>query len=271
MSHFVLVILAVVGLAAASCGSDDPADRAPATGASAATDASGATVAAASGEVVVFAAASLTDAFTELGDAFMAANSDASVVLNFGASSELVAQIVEGAPVDVYASADLDNMAKLTAAGANATDPVVFANNLSEIVVAPGNPLAITGVEDLADDDLILVVCAPEVPCGTYASEIFDNADVAPTPDSYERNVRAVLTKVTIGEADAGIVYATDVSAAGDDAGGVEIPADLNVVAEYPIAITTEASNPEGAQAFVDFVVSDAGRSILAGYGFTSP
>lgn len=262
--------LAVVGLVAASCGSDEAADEPPATGASDTTDASGTTVVATSGEVVVFAAASLTDAFTELGDAFGVANPDATVVSNFAASSELVAQIVEGAPADVYASADLRNMARLTEAGANATDPVVFANNLSEIVVAPGNPLAIAGVEDLADE-LILVVCAPEVPCGTYASEIFHNAGVAPTPDSYERNVRAVLTKVTIGEADAGIVYATDVVTAGEHVDGVEIPAELNVVAEYPIAVTTEASNPEGAQAFVDFVVSDAGRSILAGYGFSSP
>ncbi len=270
VSRFVLGTLAVVGLVAGSCGSDD-ADRAPVTGPSATTDSSGTAMPAASGEVVVFAAASLTNAFTELGDAFMDANPDASVVLNFAGSSELVAQIIEGAPVDVYASADVVNMAKLTEAAANATDPVVFASNLSEIVVAPGNPLGIAGVEALGDDDLILVVCAPEVPCGRYATEIFDNAGVAPTPDSYEQNVRAVLTKVTIGEADAGIVYATDVTAAGDDADGVEIPADLNVVAEYPIVVTTEAPNPEGAQAFIDFVASDAGRSILAGYGFSSP
>jgi molybdate transport system substrate-binding protein len=257
--------LVVAGLVAAACGSDDDATSA--------TSPPGAAVSgeAVSGEVVVFAAASLTDAFTELGDAFAAANPDASVTFNFAASSELVAQIIEGAPADVYASADVSNMTKLTDAGANAGDPVTFANNLAQIVVAPGNPLGIAVLEDLEDDELILVVCAPEVPCGTYAEEIFRNAGVAPGADSYEENVRAVLTKVTLGEADAGIVYATDVTAAGDEADGVVIPDDVNVVAEYPIAVTSEAPNPEGARAFIDFVLSEQGQTILASYGFTSP
>lgn len=274
-SCFLLAPLALVGLIAASCGSDDhgPADeladpQEPATAEAPATTAAEPMV---SGEVVVFAAASLTDAFTELGDAFTAANSDASVIFSFAASSKLVAQIIEGAPADVYASADLSNMTKLTDAGANAADPVIFAGNESEIVVAPDNPLGIAGVEDLADDDLILVVCAPEVPCGAYASQIFENTGIEPTADSYEENVRAVLTKVTLGEADAGIVYATDVTAAGDDADGVAIPGDLDVVAEYPIAITSESPNPDGAQAFIDFVLGDDGQAILASYGFTSP
>ena len=243
-----------------SCGSDD-----------AAGDDTPASELMSSGDLVVFAAASLTDAFTELGDAFTAANPDASVTFNFAASSALVAQIVEGAPADVYASADLNNMAKLTDSGANATEPVIFANNLSEIVVALGNPLGIAGVESLADDDLILVVCAPEVPCGAYASQIFDNAGVDPTPDSYEENVRAVLTKVRLGEADVGVVYATDVAAAGDETDGVGIPADVNVVAEYPIAVTTEAPNPDAARAFIDYVVGDDGQAILASWGFRSP
>ncbi len=260
-------MLATVGLVAASCGNDDAAD-APVTTEEPETAAARPR---ATGEVVVFAAASLTGAFTDLGGAFTAANPDASVIFNFAASSELAAQIIEGAPVDVYASADLNNMTKLTDAGADAADPVVFANNLSEIVVAPGNPLGIAGVEDLGNEALILVVCAPEVPCGAYASQIFDNVGIAPTPDSYEENVRAVLTKVTLGEADAGIVYATDVTAAADDADGVEIPADVNVVAEYPIAVTVEAPNPDGAQAFIDFVLGDAGQAILAHYGFSSP
>lgn len=224
-----------------------------------------------SGEVVVFAAASLTDAFTELGDAFVAANPDASIVFNFAASSELVAQIVEGAPADVYASADLDDMARLTDAGAGAGDPVVFAGNRLEIVVGPGNPLGIGGVEDLADDDLILVLCSPTVPCGRYAAQVFERAGVAPAPASYEANVRSVLTKVTLGEADAGIVYVTDVLAAGDDAQGVGISVDLDVAAEYPIAVTAEAPNPDGARAFVDLVLGDTGRQILAAYGFSSP
>lgn len=275
---FLLASLAVLGLATAACGSDDgDADEPAATDQPASTDAPGATgtpdpaAAEASGEVVVFAAASLTEAFTEVGDAFTAANPDASVTFNFAASSELVAQIIEGAPADVYASADLNNMAKLTDAAANAEEPVVFANNLPEIIVAPGNPLGITGVEDLANDDLILVTCAPEVPCGTYATQIFDNAGIIANPDSFEENVKAVVTKVRLGEADAGIAYATDVTAAGDDADGVDIPAELNVVAEYPIAVTTEGPNPDGGQAFIDFVVSHAGQAILATSGFSSP
>ncbi len=224
-----------------------------------------------SGDLTVFAAASLTDAFTEIGDAFMVEHPDANVTFNFAASSELVTQINEGAPADVFASADQTNMTKLTDAGNNGSDPVVFATNLLEIIVAPDNPLGITGVADLENEDLITVVCAPEVPCGTYAQQIFDAAGVTVTPDSLEENVRAVVTKVTAGEADAGIVYKTDVTAAGDQASGVEIPADINVVAEYPIVITLEAPNPEGAQAFIDFVLDEQGQKILDSYGFLPP
>ena len=223
------------------------------------------------GDVTVFAAASLTAAFTEIGDAFMVENPDANVTFNFAASSELVTQIGEGAPADVFASADLSIMTKLTDAGNNATEPVVFATNLAEIIVGPGNPKGITSVADLANEDLIVILCAPEVPCGKYAAKIFENAGVAVTPKSLEENVKAVVTKVTLGEADAGIVYATDVIAAGADAEGVATPADINVVAEYPIAVTKEASNAEGAQAFIDFMNSEQGQKILASYGFLAP
>jgi molybdate transport system substrate-binding protein len=147
----------------------------------------------------------------------------------------------------------------------------VFTTNRAQIVVGPGNPTGITGVADLADEDLIVISCAPEVPCGRYAQQILDNAGVSVTFKSLEENVRAVVSKVTLGEADAGIVYVTDVINAGDTAQGVEIPADINVVAEYPIAVTKEASNPEVAQAFIDFVLSVEGQSILGTYGFVSP
>jgi molybdate transport system substrate-binding protein len=247
-----VVALALVVLVAA-CGDDD--------------DSAGS-----SGDVTVFAAASLTAAFTEIADAFMTANPDAEVTFNFAASSELVTQINEGgAPVDVFASADQSNMTKLTDAGNNRSDPVVFATNVLEIIVERGNPMGITGVADLANDDLIVVTCAPEVPCGNYAQQIFDAAGVTVTPDSLEENVKAVVTKVTAGEADAGIVYKTDVTAAGDDADGVEIPPDINVVAEYPIAATKDAPNPEAAQAFIDFVLGQDGQAILAEYGFLPP
>jgi molybdate transport system substrate-binding protein len=239
--------LMILGMVAGACGSDD-------TGS----------------DVVVFAAASLGGAFTELGDAFTEANPATRVTFNFAASSELVAQLVEGAPADVYASADLTNMTRLIDAGANATDPVVFATNLPAIIVAPGNPLGIRSIEDLAGD-LILVTCAPQVPCGAYASQVFETAGVTVTPDSFEENVRAVVTKVTLGEADAGIAYATDVAAAEGDVEGVEIPAEFGVVAQYPIAVTTRAPNPEGAQSFVDFVVGSAGQAILSDHGFGPP
>ena len=140
--------------------------------------------------MTVFAAASLTDAFTEIGDAFMIEYPDVAVRFNFAASSELVTQINEGAPVDVFASADVSNMVKLTDAGNNATEPVVFATNVAEIIVGAGNPERITGVADLANEDLIVVLCAPEVPCGRYAVQIFENAGVTVTPKSLEENVQ---------------------------------------------------------------------------------
>lgn len=224
-----------------------------------------------SGRVTVFAAASLTAAFTEIGDAFMVENPAATVTFNFAASSELVTQLDEGAPADVFASADLSNMAKLTDAGINSSEPVVFATNVAEIVVGAGNPKGITGVADLANEDLIVILCAPEAPCGNYAAQILDNAGVTVTAKSLEENVKAVVTKVTLGEADAGIVYATDVAAAAGDAEGVEIPPDINVTAEYPIALTKDAPNADGAQAFVDFVTGEHGQAILASYGFLAP
>jgi molybdate transport system substrate-binding protein len=235
--------LALVG---AACGSDSSSSNA----------------------VTVFAASSLTDAFTELGDAFTQANPDADLTFSFASSSDLARQVIEGAPGDVYASADLANMAKVTDAGAVAGEPTVFATNSAEIIVGPGNPLGITGLGDLATRDLVVVVCAPEVPCGTYAAEIFDRAGVTVTPDSLEDNVKAVVTKVTLGEADAGVVYVTDVEAAGEAASGVEIPADVNVVADYPIVAVSD--NPV-ARAFIDFVMSTAGQDILASYRFAPP
>ena len=251
MSRLRPLALAALATTALACGSD---------GSTSSTD-----------TVTVFAAASLTAAFTEIGEAFTAANPDTEVTFNFAASSALVTQIGEGAPADVFASADVTTMATLTEADNHAADPVVFTTNLAQIIVAPGNPKGITRVADLADPDLIVVSCAPDVPCGRYAKQIFDTAGVAVTPKSLEENVKAVVAKVTLGEADAGIVYATDVIAAGAKAAGVAIPAEQNVVAQYPIVVTKEAPNPAGGQAFVDFVLSPDGQSILQSFGFVSP
>lgn len=222
-------------------------------------------------EVLVGAAASLTNAFGDIGETFTDAHPDIAVTFAFAASSELATQVLDGAPIDVLASADSITMDRLTGAGATGDDPVVFARNRPMIAVAAGNPLGITGVADLAERDLVLVVCAPEAPCGRYATAVFASAGVTPEPDSFEANVRAVLTKVTLGEADAGIVYATDVIAAGDDVTGIDIPTGDGTDAGYPIVVTAEGTSSDGAQTFVDFVLGPTGRSILERHGFTTP
>jgi molybdate transport system substrate-binding protein len=258
----VIAATAVLGLLGAACsgGDDASASTSPATGG-----------AAVSGGITVFAAASLTAAYTEIGEAFMTSNPDAPVTFNFASSSDLVAQIDQGAPADVFASADQANMTKLTEAGNNAAEPQVFATNSLQIIVRPGNPKGISAVADLAEPDVIYVTCAPEVPIGKYGAQVLQRAGVTVTPASLEENVKGIVTKVTLGEADAGIVYRTDVIAAGADATGVDIPSDINVVASYPVVVTKEAPNPGGAQAFVHFVLGEQGQKILASYGFAAP
>jgi molybdate transport system substrate-binding protein len=276
-SRLAITAFAVLGFLGTSCGSDKdtssttaalttaaPADAVPTTG-------SATTVPAAKGDVVVFAAASLTGSFTELGNAFKAANPDANVTFNFAGSSDLVTQINQGAPADIFASADDANMKKLTDAGEAAGDPVSVATNNLEIIVEKGNPKGIATVADLAKSGSIVVICAPEVPCGKSAAAVLAKAKVALTPASLEQNVKAVVTKVTAGEADAGLVFVTDVTAAGDAAAGVEIPAEINVTNNYPIVVTKEAKNTTVAQAFIDFVAGPAGQKILASYGFLAP
>lgn len=259
-----LVLVLVVALS--SCGDEAPRaetfapSSAPAVGAGSAR-----------GDITVFAAASLTESFTAVGEAFEAANPDARVELNFASSSELVAQIGEGAPADVYASADEANMQRLVDAGDHAAPPVVFARNSLAIAVEPGNPLGVEGLADLADPDLVVVTCDPEVPIGAYSEQLFANAGAEVEPDSFEEDVKAVLTKVVLGEADAGIVYSTDIRAAGEDVEGIAIPADVNVTPAYPIAATAEAVNRDGAAAFTEFVRRPAGQQILADFGFAAP
>ncbi len=222
-------------------------------------------------EVTVFAAASLTAAFTELGAAFADVEPDVDITFSFAGSSDLAAQIIEGAPADVFASADLANMARVGDAGAASGTPTVFATNSAEIIVEAGNPNGIGSVADLADADLVVVQCAPQVPCGAYAEQVLVAAGVEIAPESFEASVSGVVAKVTLGEADAGIVYRTDVLAAADRAAGVVIPGEINVVADYPIAVTAASANPDGATRFIEFVRSDAGQRILARFGFGPP
>jgi molybdate transport system substrate-binding protein len=192
-------------------------------------------------------------------------------VLNLGPSSGLREQILEGAPADVFASANTSNMDQLAEAGEVAGEPRVFVTNLLQIAVPAGNPGGVAGLEDFARDDLLIGLCAEDAPCGQFAREALDSAGVTPAIDTNEPDVRALLTKVEAGELDAGITYVTDVISTGGMVEGVDIPEADNVVAEYPIAVLTNASNKAGATAFVDFVLSDEGQAILREYGFASP
>ena len=219
----------------------------------------------------MFAASSLTQAFTEIGAAFEADNPNTSVIFTFAGSGDLVTQIAEGAPADVFVSADETTMKKLMDAGENAGEPVSIARNRMEIVIEKGNPKGIEGVADLAKPGLIVVLCADTVPCGKNAAAVLANAAVNVTPQSFEDKVKGVVTKVSAGEADAGIVFVTDVQTASEAADGVEIPDDINVINEYPVVVTKEASNPEAAQAFIDYVGGNSGQAILARYGFLAP
>ena len=218
-----------------------------------------------SGELTVYAAASLSAAFDEIGAAFSEANPDVAFSGVYDGSSTLVTQLLEGAPADVFASADESNMGKLEDA---AVDPTLFASNTLVIAVPAGNP---GGVETLADlADVTSVLCAPEVPCGAASATLLSNAGVTVAAASLEQNVTAVLTKVAADEADAGLVYATDV--VGRDDVEVIVPDGADdVVNHYPIAALSEASNPVAAEAFVAFVLSDRGQSILSEHGFGAP
>ena len=226
------------------------------------------------GGVTVFAAASLTEAFTELGPVFERAHPHTDVTFNFGASSALAQQIQDGAPADVFVSADEANMQKVVDAAA-ASDPQAIARNRLAILVEKGNPKQISGLADLAKPDVVLVLCAPEVPCGRFAAAALAKANVSAKPASLEENVKAVVSKVTLGEADAGIVYATDVRSAGARAEGVDIDVDIAddpaLEAVYPIAVTTRAVHPEAAKAWIALVQSDAGQRVLADHGFLAP
>ena len=221
--------------------------------------------------LTVFGASSLTEALPELASAFKEDHPEASFNFSFGSSSDLAAQILEGAPVDVFASADDSNMEKVVAGGEALGTPTSFARNTFAIIVAKGNPKAIAGISDLASADLLVVTCVETAPCGKGALAILANAGVRVVPKSYEEKVKGVVTKVTSGEADAGIVYVTDVLAADASADGVDIPSNINVVNNYPVVVTKESNNAALAQQFIDFIASKAGQTILARYGFLAP
>lgn len=222
-------------------------------------------------DITVFAAASLQNAFTELGSRFEADHPGTRVVFNFAGSSDLVTQLTQGAPADVFASADTTNMTKASDAGAVAGSPVSFATNTLTIVTPPGNPKGITSFADLARPGTQVVVCAPQVPCGSATERVEKATGVELTPVSEESAVTDVLGKITSGQADAGLVYVTDATGAGAEVTAVAFPEAVDAVNTYPIAVLRESTNPQAAQEFVDLVTGPAGRDVLAASGFAAP
>lgn len=225
----------------------------------------------ASRTVTVFAAASLTDTFTELADEFEEAHDGVEVRLNFDGSSGLAAQINEGAPADVFASADERTMTLITDADAATGSPKIFATNILQIVTPAGNPAGVRSLADLGTADLKVVLCAPQVPCGAASESLLKSAGVTVAPVSEEQSVTDVLGKVVNDAADAGLVYVTDVVAAGDDVTGVDVPEAAEVVNSYPIVVLRDATDADLAAQFVEFVTSAEGGSVLEAAGFGTP
>jgi molybdate transport system substrate-binding protein len=223
------------------------------------------------GAVTVFAAASLRGTFTELAEQFESAHPDTTIELNFAGSADLVTQLIEGAPADVFASADQKNMTKLADAGLVEGEPADFATNVLEIAVPPDNPAGIETFADLAAPGVKLVICAPEVPCGAATAEVERAGGITLSPVSEESSVTDVLGKVLSGEADAGLIYVTDVIAAGDAVEGIAFTESAEAVNTYPIAALADAEAPDAAAAFVAFVAGGAGQAVLSAAGFGRP
>jgi len=249
-THSLLALLALAVLTAGGCNKGETAAKRKAT---------------------VFAAASLAAPFHAIEKVFEGAHPDVDLDMNFAGTSQLVAQVREGAAADVFASADEANMQKLVDGRQTASPPQVFARNRLVIVTAPGNPKGIRSLADLAQKELRVLLCGPEVPAGRYAREALGRAKVIVQPVSDEPSVNAVVSKVQLGEADAGIVYVTDAASAGAKVGSVAIPDAQNVVATYPIAVLTTGSNRTVGEQFVAFVMSSGGQEILHAAGFQSP
>jgi molybdate transport system substrate-binding protein len=242
----------------AACGSDDPGRSGSSAGAESTT-------------LTVYAAASLTGTFEEIGRQFEADHDGTTVRFSFGGSSDLVAQIQQGAPADVFASADTDTMDKATDDDLIDGDPVDFASNTLAIAVPPDNPAAVDSLEDLAHPGTNVVVCAVEVPCGAAARKVEATSGVAIEPVSEEQSVTDVLNKVATGEADAGLVYVSDVRSAGDKVRGITFPEASSAVNTYPIAVLEDSRSKDLARGFLDLVTGEAGQRILAAAGFSAP
>jgi molybdate transport system substrate-binding protein len=254
-------LLAVGAVSLAACGSSSTA---------APSSTAGGSSSAVTGSITVFAAASLKESFTTLGKQFEAANPGTTITFSFGPSSGLATQITEKAPADVFASASQKTMDTVVEAGLAATSTVFAINTMA--IATPKDPTTpVSSLADLANPAVKVAVCAADVPCGTAADKLFANNKLTVTPVTREVDVKAVLSKVQLGEVDAGIVYVTDVKAAGDAVVGIDIPIEQNVTTSYPIAALSSSPNSAAAQAFVAYVLTADARTVLLDAGFTAP
>ena len=252
--------VAIVPIALAGCASDDTAGVTPTS-----------TEEPLTGQVVVLAAASLTETFDALAAEFEADNPGVDIVVSYGGSSALAEQIIGGAPAAIFAAASTATMQSVVDSGLAVDEPVVFARNVLAIAVPPGNPGRILGLADLADPAKIIALCAPEVPCGAAAAKAFEQAGLTPAPDTLEPDVKSVLTKVKLGEVDAGLVYRTDVLAAGDEVEAIGLPDDQQVATDDVIVALDPAGSTDAAQAFLAFLLSDHARQVFIRAGFQAP
>jgi len=254
--RFAVVTAGLLAAALAGCSSSSTS---PSSGSSPST-----------GTITVFAAASLTETFTQLGKQFEAAHKGDTVKFSFGPSSGLGTQITSGAPADVFASASPKTMQEVVSAG-DASSPQNFAKNTMEVAVPPNNPAHVSSVNDLAKSSVKVALCQPQVPCGVVAADVFKNAGITVKPVTLQPDVKSVLTQVETGNVDAGMVYVTDVMAAGTKVKGVTIPANQNASTLYPIATIKGSKHESIAKEFVDYVLSPAGQQVLTAAGFEKP
>jgi molybdate transport system substrate-binding protein len=257
--HVLVALTAALVLLLSACGTSTRPAAAP-------SDAAGSS----GGTITVLAAASLTEAFTQIGQEFEAKNPGSQVTFSFGSSATLATQIVQGAPADVFAAASPATMKTVTAAGAANTSKD-FVSNMLEIAVPKGNPHKITGLKDFGDEGRRLALCAPQVPCGAAAVKVFAEAKIVPKPDTLEQDVKATLQKVASDEVDAALVYQTDVIAAEDRVDGIGFPEAKQAVNTYPIAVLKDSKSSAAATAFVDYVLSPEAQAVLAKAGFAKP
>jgi molybdate transport system substrate-binding protein len=255
-----VVALALAGCGGGSTGGTGGGNPQPSTSSAKVT-----------GNVMVFAAASLTESFTQIGKDFEAANPGSKVTFNFAGSSALATQINQGAPADVFASAAPANMKTVTDAGNGDGTPTTFVKNQLVIAVPKGNPKGITGLADLIKPGVKVALCAKEVPCGAAANTALAAANVKLTPVTLEQDVKSALSKVKLGEVDAALVYRTDAKADASDVDGLEFPESAQAINEYPIVVLKNAPNKSAAQAFVAYVLSDKGKGVLTQAGFQAP